>query len=273
MKSVYSPANIAEAHMLAHLLEQAGIKAFVDGEALTGAIGELPAQNLLRVMVADDDYDGARQLVMDWEKSSAVEPPTKPTEKLGKASNVALLACLLAGVGLGWLANGFLINRGMISNPSQELDRNGDGQSDMFYYYPYDGAPFVSRVETDLNSDGKIDQITRYDATGWPERDEADTDLDGRFETKTFYREGIARNAEVDTDGDGRPNQIFIYAEGGLIPSEARLLDPQTGKPRRINYFTGTHYTSAEIDTDGDGVLDTRQTFDEFENMLTSKPM
>jgi hypothetical protein len=57
MKQVYAPANTAEAHMLAHLLEQAGVRAHVHGEALQGAVGESPAANLLQLLVADEDYD------------------------------------------------------------------------------------------------------------------------------------------------------------------------------------------------------------------------
>ena len=49
MQEVYQPANAPEAHMLVHLLGEAGITAHIHGEALQGAVGELPAGNVIRL--------------------------------------------------------------------------------------------------------------------------------------------------------------------------------------------------------------------------------
>ncbi len=63
MRIVYNAANLIDAHLVRHALEQAGIPAFVRGEALVGGIGELPAIGLVAVAVPDSDWEQARALV------------------------------------------------------------------------------------------------------------------------------------------------------------------------------------------------------------------
>ena len=69
MTSVYEASHSVEAHMIKHLLEQGGLKAFVQGEYLQGAMGELPVTGLVRVMVNDEDYQEAREIIELWESS------------------------------------------------------------------------------------------------------------------------------------------------------------------------------------------------------------
>jgi hypothetical protein len=59
VKIVYRAENIIDANLVKGALAQEGIVAFVSGEYLTGAIGELPAWNLVAVMVADLDVERA----------------------------------------------------------------------------------------------------------------------------------------------------------------------------------------------------------------------
>lgn len=58
--------------MILNLLEQHRIPGRIDGEYLQGGIGELQAMGFVRVMVADEDYDQARQIISEWE---AIQPP------------------------------------------------------------------------------------------------------------------------------------------------------------------------------------------------------
>lgn len=51
MKPVYDAANLIDAHLVRHALEDAGIPVFIAGESLTGGMGELPLHGLLRVCV------------------------------------------------------------------------------------------------------------------------------------------------------------------------------------------------------------------------------
>jgi hypothetical protein len=59
MKIVYRAENIIDANLVKGALEIEGITAFVSGEYLTGAAGELPCWNLVAVMVADHDVERA----------------------------------------------------------------------------------------------------------------------------------------------------------------------------------------------------------------------
>ena len=63
MRTVYAAANLIDAHLVRHALEQEGIPAFVRGEALVGGIGELPAVGLVSVAVPDSAWEQARDIV------------------------------------------------------------------------------------------------------------------------------------------------------------------------------------------------------------------
>ena len=69
MKRVYQAANSVEAHMIVHLLEQAGVEAHVQGEHLQSGAGELPL-GLVAVAVPDEDADKARAIINEWEARS-----------------------------------------------------------------------------------------------------------------------------------------------------------------------------------------------------------
>jgi hypothetical protein len=62
MKIVYQAENIIDAHLVKNALEGAGIGAFVSGQYLTGAAGELPLTALVNVMVAVRDWPRARPI-------------------------------------------------------------------------------------------------------------------------------------------------------------------------------------------------------------------
>lgn len=53
MQVVYRAANLIDAHLAKHLLEDAGLPAFVFGESLLGGAGELPLFGVLRVCVPE----------------------------------------------------------------------------------------------------------------------------------------------------------------------------------------------------------------------------
>ena len=69
MKQVFWGNTDLESRIIAHLLEDEGIKTNLSGQYLSGASGELPAYNMTRVMILDDeDYDRARSLIEKWQK-------------------------------------------------------------------------------------------------------------------------------------------------------------------------------------------------------------
>jgi hypothetical protein len=68
MQKVYDAASGIDAHIVLHMLEQAGIAGRIDGEFLTGAMGELPASGLVRVLVEEPDAERARSIIAEWER-------------------------------------------------------------------------------------------------------------------------------------------------------------------------------------------------------------
>ncbi len=71
MISIYEASSGLEAHMVANLLEQAGIVVHIDGEYLQGGMGILPAMDMVRVLVNEADMDRARKVIDDWDKMQA----------------------------------------------------------------------------------------------------------------------------------------------------------------------------------------------------------
>lgn len=65
MKIIYRAENLIDANLVKLALADAGIRAFVSGEQLTGGVGQLPAMDLVTVMVADPDIERARAIAAD----------------------------------------------------------------------------------------------------------------------------------------------------------------------------------------------------------------
>jgi hypothetical protein len=63
VRIVYRAENIIDANLVKNALAFEGIDAYVSGEYLTGAVGELPVWNLVSVMVADHDIERAAPVV------------------------------------------------------------------------------------------------------------------------------------------------------------------------------------------------------------------
>jgi hypothetical protein len=68
MEKVFEASNGLEAHLIRDLLERAGVPSRIDGEFLTGGIGELPVGNLVAVSVAPEHVAEAREIIADWEQ-------------------------------------------------------------------------------------------------------------------------------------------------------------------------------------------------------------
>lgn len=66
MQIVYNAENLIDANLVRDLLEQAGIKSFVNGEYLSGAMGELPAHGLVTVSVSDPDQEKASAVIQEF---------------------------------------------------------------------------------------------------------------------------------------------------------------------------------------------------------------
>src|SRR6218665_963182 len=81
MQLVYQTNNLFDAHLARHALEDAGIPAFVFGENLLGAAGELPLFGVLRVCVPDPSPPPQNPPCSGC-CGSACPPPAWPTPRL-----------------------------------------------------------------------------------------------------------------------------------------------------------------------------------------------
>ena len=63
MQRIYEPQDVMEGELLLGMLASEGIAAYLTGQHLAGAAGDLPALSLLGLMVDDDQAHSARELI------------------------------------------------------------------------------------------------------------------------------------------------------------------------------------------------------------------
>lgn len=260
MRQAYAPANSAEAHMLAHMLDQNGIVAHIHGEALQGGVGELPASGLLQLMVADEDYDRARALISAWERTN-VSSSDDGSEKRRVPIWMGLIVFTM-GVGGGWILRE-AAKQNMIPIDAQQwgVDENGDGVDDTTNYARV-GASFAYKTEVDRNFDGAVDYRVSYDANGSTTNSESDDNFDGFFETTTRFRDGNAAATTVDLDRDGRPDRTLYYVRSTLDREE--IWNDESERVVATLYYEGLRLSRSEHDLDGDGFAETLRSYDGF---------
>jgi hypothetical protein len=66
MKQLHQASSMLEGQMLQDLLQQEGVACFLGGSYLQGAIGELPANGLIRLFVEVDDWGRADRILKSW---------------------------------------------------------------------------------------------------------------------------------------------------------------------------------------------------------------
>lgn len=71
MHIVYQAENLFDAHLAKDALERAGIPAFIGGEYLIGAVGQLPARDYLTVAVPESSLPEAEDVVREVEAQLA----------------------------------------------------------------------------------------------------------------------------------------------------------------------------------------------------------
>ncbi len=67
MHTIYRAENLFDAHLVKDALEHADIPAFISGEYLTGAVGQLPAMDYIAVMVPESSMATASGIVREVE--------------------------------------------------------------------------------------------------------------------------------------------------------------------------------------------------------------
>jgi hypothetical protein len=257
MKCAYEAANGVEAHMIANMLEQHSIASRIDGEYLSGAVGELPASGLVRVMVEDERYEEARQIIREWEAKSPPPSRTPVTRRtLGPVWFVA--GMIVAVTAMSWMYR----SRALIAG----RDLNGDGKLDETY--TYDNGR-LAKVEGDANLDGKIDYILTYDSNNLPFASQMDLNFDGVFELKGVYERSNPKRVDIDWDGNGRVDRREDYASGVL--STVTYFGPDGESVVKRDRYRGGLLAEAEFDADGDGVLETTYQYDRYGEVIEAR--
>jgi hypothetical protein len=255
MKVLYEAGNNVEAHMILDLLKQEGLRGRIDGAYLQGGMGELPAAGLIRVLVEEEDYARAKEIVVAWDTAQpaiAAPPAAVPVKRGGKAWSFA--AGLLVGLAC---ATAYYVT----PVARDGIDYNSDGVLDEKWSFSAEGLQVAS--ELDRNLDGKVDQIYRFARDRTIETLDTDDNFDGQFETKTTYQKGNMHLIEVDTDKDSFFDLKTNLVNGVVVSKE--FIYPTTGKPRKIDYFKGALMTHADVDSNTDGKMDRRIHYDALE--------
>jgi hypothetical protein len=256
MKTVFEPSNALEGHMLQDLLKQRGISAHVEGAQLQGGVGELPVSGFVRVVVEDDDYSAARAVIDDWESANVGEPIPVPPDRTTRGFLAALVG-LAIGIAVTYVFLRAPVNR-------EQFDQNEDGRFDEFL--SYSPLHVLLKVESDRNYDGKIDLIQQIDRKSRTDNVVADEDFNGSLESRWYYRANQPVLGEIDTDGDSTIDIRTQFRDGVAMSSE--YLVRGSRRPARVEYYDLGGLTSAEVDTDRDGRLDTRYKYSDLMEVI-----
>lgn len=74
MLCAYHPQDMTEAQLISELLSAHHVKCHMSGQYLQGAMGELPALDLLGIWVAPEDLGLVRELIRDWQQATPIMP-------------------------------------------------------------------------------------------------------------------------------------------------------------------------------------------------------
>jgi len=98
MQKVYSAANVIDAQLLCDRLQAQGIEAVVNGGYLTGAVGELPPDQLVGVwIVHTGQLSHARKVVEAYEQALANDEKDSPCPHCGEENHVNFRICWHCG--------------------------------------------------------------------------------------------------------------------------------------------------------------------------------
>ena len=211
MKRVYQAANSIEAHMIVHVLEQAGVHAHVQGEHLQSGAGELPRRRSRGSRSADEDVEAA-QVVREWEARSLTASAAAP-KKHATACRVPVGA---AERRIVWALT-------RSANVGTRPQRRRRRSIEKFFY---DGGRLASQSKRTGISIGRIDLILEYDLHG---------DSNGVIAATTIstasLRTAITRRfPQMDSreagrrtgDGDfGQPDVRSVYEHGVIAEIRA----------------------------------------------------
>lgn len=254
MINIYTAPNAIEAHMVLNLLEMAGIKGVIKDEHLQG-LERLDSGGCVKIYVDENDLEIAKKIIADMEKK---QPATEKTTSVSTKSNsfqYGLIGFITGSILVAiYCYTPYIVTK---------LDNNKDGKNDEKHVYV---DTRISKSEYDRNFDGKVDFSYKYDWDNVVKSSRSDEDFNGSFETNTKYLYGNALWSKSDTTGDGFEDYHMKYKNG--ILETVLFISPKTKKPIKIQTYKGQKLISAQIDTNGDGVLNQLVEYDSIEEII-----
>ncbi len=82
MQRIYEPQDTMEGELLQAMLASEGVEAYLTGQHLAGAVGELPACGLLGLLVDDAQAERAQQLIAAYNAAQPL-PGDEPEQSQG----------------------------------------------------------------------------------------------------------------------------------------------------------------------------------------------
>jgi len=257
MKLLHRVSNSVEAHMVLDLLEQAGIRGHIEGEHLQG-LEKLELGGFLRIVVDDEEYEIAKDIINSIEPSEHLTKKQSPNPERNYFFRYVMIGFVSGSI--------FVALIYYIPIVVEKYDLNSDGTPDGKSVY-FDNR--ISRTELDRNFDGKVDFVFKYNTKGFVKTIKSDDNFDGVFETNTKYLHGNPSWSKSDTTGDGFQDYHMKF-ENGIIET-ITFVNPDTKKPTKIQNYIGPKLVSAELDTNGDGILNRSYEYNEIEEIIKTK--
>ncbi len=102
MKRIYTAANLQDAHILAHILREAGIGCHIFNENLQGGVGEIPFTHAYpEIWLAEaGDTERAREIIREFERPVPARAP-RSCPHCGEENPGHFLSCWQCGHDLG----------------------------------------------------------------------------------------------------------------------------------------------------------------------------
>ena len=95
MITIYNANSSIDAKLIQDQLSFADIPSHIMGDLLQGGVGELQPQGLVKVMVDEEDFEKAKEVIVEWEgKLKTNEKPNHLKQKMIKSSSSKILALI-----------------------------------------------------------------------------------------------------------------------------------------------------------------------------------
>lgn len=198
-------STLEDAYMTKNLLEAGGVGADILDEATASTAPYLLVSSGIRVTVADEDVQAAREIL-----GLPAEPESLPRKG---SSTMPWVAGLITVIAVVTLISFSQQNRKVAGDHKTERDRNGDHKADVRTTYDGSGHPQLALY--DENFDGRWDVRMEYES-GTRVKGYEDRDRDGNFDVVETFDKGILTSELVTPGGVGHPLFRYVFREGIL---------------------------------------------------------